>query len=192
MHRCEWATTDSAILYHDLEWGVPLHDEKRLFEFLILEGAQAGLSWETILNKRQRYYEVFDGYDPEKIARYGTQKIEALLSDAGIVRNRRKIESAIQNACVILDIQKQFGSFDRYIWQFVNNQPIQNHHLDISQIPAKNELSEKISRDLKKRGMNFVGPTIIYAFMQAVGMVNDHIVTCFRYPQIQTESIKEK
>jgi len=191
MHRCEWATTDSAILYHDLEWGVPLHDDKSLLEFLVLEGAQAGLSWQTILNKRQRYIEVFDGFDPEKIARYGSEKIEALLSDPGIVKNRRKIESAVQNARVFLDIQKQFGSFDRYIWQYVNNQPIQNHHLNISQIPAKNELSEKISLDLRKRGMNFVGPTIIYAFMQAVGMVNDHIVSCFRYSQIQKGSNKE-
>jgi DNA-3-methyladenine glycosylase I len=191
MHRCEWATTDSAILYHDLEWGVPLHDDKSLLEFLVLEGAQAGLSWQTILNKRQRYIEVFDGFDPEKIARYGSDKIEALLSDPGIVKNRRKIESAVQNARVFLDIQQQFGSFDRYIWQYVNNQPIQNHHLNISQIPAKNELSEKISLDLRKRGMNFVGPTIIYAFMQAVGMVNDHIVSCFRYSQIQKGSNKE-
>lgn len=191
MDRCEWATTESAILYHDHEWGMPLHDDKRLFEFLVLEGAQAGLSWQTILNKRQRYIEVFDDFDPEKIARYGSQKIEALLSDAGIVRNRRKIESAVQNACVFLDIQKQFGSFDRYLWQYVNNQPIQNHHLNISQIPAKNELSEKISLDLRKKGMNFVGPTIIYAFMQAVGMVNDHIVSCFRYSQVQSASNKE-
>ena len=191
MDRCEWATTESAILYHDLEWGVPLHDDKKLFEFLVLEGAQAGLSWQTILNKRERYNEVFDGFDPEKIARYGPQKIEALLSDPGIIRNRRKIESAVQNACVFLDIQKQFGSFDQYIWQYVNNQPIQNHHLNISQIPAKNELSEVISLDLKKRGMNFVGPTIIYAFMQAVGIVNDHIVSCFRYSQLQNVSTKE-
>jgi len=189
MHRCEWATTDSAILYHDLEWGVPVHDDTKLFEFLILEGAQAGLSWQTILLKRQRYIEVFDGFDPEKIARYGSEKIEALLSDPGIVRNRRKIESAVQNACVFLDIQKQFGSFDRYLWQYVNDQPIQNQYMSISQLPSKNEISEKISLDLKKRGMNFVGPTIIYALMQAVGMVNDHIQSCFRYSQIQNANL---
>lgn len=184
MHRCEWATTESAILYHDLEWGVPVHDDTKLFELLILEGAQAGLSWQTILNKRQRYIEVFDGFDPEKIARYGSEKIEALLSDPGIVRNRRKIESAIQNARAFLEIQKEFGSFDFFIWQYVDFKAIHNQYLQISQLPAKNEISEKISLDLRKRGMNFIGPTIIYAFMQAVGMVNDHTLGCFRYSQI--------
>jgi len=185
MHRCEWATTESAILYHDLEWGVPVHDDTKLFEFLILEGAQAGLSWQTILNKRQRYIEVFDGFNPEKIARYGSEKIEALLSDPGIIRNKRKIESAIQNARAFLEIQKEFGSFDFFIWQYVDFKTSHNQYLQISQLPAKNEISEKISLDLKKRGMNFIGPTIIYAFMQAVGMVNDHTLGCFRYSQIK-------
>ncbi len=184
MQRCEWATTELAILYHDQEWGVPIHDDKKLFEFLVLEGAQAGLNWQTILIKRPHYVEVFDGFDPAKIANYGTQKIEQLLSDPGIVRNKRKVESAVQNARVFLEIQKAFGSFDFYIWQYVNYQTIQNQYSQISHLPAKNEISEKISLDLRKRGMNFVGPTIMYAFMQAVGMVNDHTLNCFRYLQL--------
>jgi len=184
MNRCAWATTELSIPYHDQEWGVPLHDDQKLFEFLVLEGAQAGLSWETILKKREHYRQVFDQFDPILVAMYDQEKVEILMGDPGIIRNLRKIHSAIKNAKVFLEIQKEFGSFDRYIWSFFKGNPIENHFNQLSELPAKTEISEIISKDLKKRGMNFIGPTIIYAFMQAVGLVNDHLVDCFRYKQI--------
>lgn len=181
MKRCEWARTELSIIYHDEEWGVPQHDDARLFELLILEGAQAGLSWETILKKRERYREVFDGFDPAKVARYDRRKIERLLADPGIVRNRRKVEAAVQNARGFLDLQEEFGSFDAYIWRFVDGEPIKNAWRSLKQIPTQTPESRAMSKDLRKRGFNFVGPTICYAYMQATGMVNDHLVSCFRY-----------
>ena len=179
--RCAWATGQEQIYidYHDTEWGIPVHDDRKLFEMLILEGAQAGLSWITILKRREGYKEAFDNFDVKKVAGYGEKKIEKLLSNEGIIRNRLKVNSAIKNARVFIEIQKEFGSFDKYIWGFVNNKPIQNKFKSIKDIPAKTELSETISIDLKKRGMNFVGPTIIFAYMQAIGMVNDHEIDCF-------------
>ena len=187
--RCTWVNPDNKlyIKYHDEEWGVAIHDDTKLFEMLILEGAQAGLSWETILKKRENYREAFDNFNPQKIAKYTEKKKIALLNNPGIIRNRLKIKAAIQNAKVFLDIQKEFGNFDKYIWAFVDFRPIQNTFKANSQIPTKTDLSEKISKDLKERGMNFVGPTIIYAFMQAVGMVNDHETSCFRYLGIKKE-----
>lgn len=184
MKRCGWAKNDLAIKYHDTEWGVPLHDDGRLFEFLILEAAQAGLSWDTVLKKRENYRRAFDGFDAEKIARYDEKKCRELLENEGIVRNRLKIKSAIQNANAFLEIQKEFGSFDEYIWGFVGGKPSVNGWKNLRQVPAKTEISDKISKDLKRRGFNFVGSTIIYAFMQACGLVNDHIVSCFRYNEI--------
>jgi DNA-3-methyladenine glycosylase I len=181
--RCTWAGNDLAILYHDREWGVPQHDDRVLFEFLILEGAQAGLSWDTILRKRENYRAAFDDFDPKRIARYDRRKTEQLLRDEGIVRNRLKIASAIRNAQAFLAIQKEFGSFDRYIWQFVEGKPRVNAWRLGNQIPARTPESDAMSKDLKKRGFNFVGSTICYAFMQATGMVNDHAVECFRYPK---------
>ena len=184
--RCEWIKDGNKLYqkYHDEEWGVPLHNEQKLFELLILEGAQAGLSWLTVLKKREDYKKLFDNFNPKKIAQYTNKKVEQLLKDERIIRNRLKINSTIQNAKVFIKIQKEFDSFDKYIWSFVNFIPIQNNFKSINEIPAKTEISEKISKDLKKRGMNFVGPTIIYAFMQAIGMVNDHEVNCFRYKEI--------
>ncbi|MCB0174678.1 MAG: DNA-3-methyladenine glycosylase I [Anaerolineae bacterium] len=180
--RCAWVGDDPLyIAYHDEEWGVPLHDDQRLFEMLILEGAQAGLSWITILRKRENYRLAFDHFDVETVARYDAAKIEELLANPGIVRNRRKIEATVQNAKAFLAIQEAFGSFDTYIWQFVGGQPIQNAWTSLSDIPAKTPESTAMSKDLRKRGFNFVGPTICYAFMQATGMVNDHVVDCFRY-----------
>lgn len=178
--RCAWLDTFDALYvkYHDEEWGVPQHDDDKLFEQLILEGAQAGLSWKTVLHKRERYREVFDGFDPEIVATYNEAKEQALLLDAGIIRNRLKIKSAIRNAKVFLEIQNEFGSFDTYIWGFVNHTPVVNNFESLADYPTATELSNKISKDLKKRGMNFVGSTIVYAFMQAVGMVNDHMVGC--------------
>jgi DNA-3-methyladenine glycosylase I len=173
------------IAYHDTEWGVPVHDDRVLFEFLILEGAQAGLSWSTILNKRDNYRAAFDGFDARKIARYGERKITALLGDAGIVRNRLKIAATIGNASAFLAVQKEFGSFDAYIWQFVNGSPISNAWRAVKQVPARTAESDVMSKDLAKRGFRFVGSTICYAFMQAVGMVNDHLVTCYRYSEIR-------
>ena len=186
MKRCTWVKPENKIYleYHDNEWGVPVHDDQKLFEMLILEGAQAGLSWETVLKKRQNYRKAFDSFNPQKVARYDEAKQAELLQNAGIIRNRLKVKSAIQNARVFLEIQKEFGSFDAYIWNFVDNMPVQNKFRSISELPAKTELSDMISKDLKKRGMNFVGSTIIYAFMQATGMVNDHEVSCFRYLQL--------
>jgi DNA-3-methyladenine glycosylase I len=180
--RCAWANGELSIRYHDEEWGVPVHDDRTLFEFLILEGAQAGLSWNTILNKRENYREVFDGFDPERVARYDRRKIERLLRDSGIVRNKLKVGSAVGNAKAFLQVQKEFGSFDAYIWQFVAGKPRLNSPKSLRQVPARTPDSDAISKDLKKRGFNFVGSTICYAFMQAVGMVNDHVVDCFRYP----------
>jgi DNA-3-methyladenine glycosylase I len=175
--RCGWARGDLMIRYHDEEWGVPVHDDRKLFEFLILEGAQAGLSWETILNKRENYRTAFDGFDARLIAGYKAKKISQLMKNSGIVRNRLKIASAVQNAKAFLRVQEEFGSFDRYIWQFVNGKPKINSH---SKLPARTAESDAMSKDLKKRGFNFVGSTICYAFMQAVGMVNDHARQCFR------------
>lgn len=184
--RCEWAGSDPRyIAYHDEEWGVPVHDDRTLFEFLILEGAQAGLSWSTILNKRHTYRLAFDQFAPEKVARYDEEKIAALLEDPGIVRNRLKINAAVKNARAFLDVQQAFGSFDAYIWQFVGGSPRQNAWRSLSDVPAETAESQAMSRDLKKRGFTFVGPTICYAFMQATGMVNDHVVDCFRYRAVQ-------
>ncbi|MDA9101096.1 DNA-3-methyladenine glycosylase I [Omnitrophica bacterium] len=184
--RCPWAGQDAVYqAYHDSEWGMPLHDDHKLFEFLVLEGAQAGLSWITILKKRPHYRKVFDRFHPGKVAAYRPSKMRALLSDAGIVRNRLKIQSAITNARAYLKVQKEFGSFDRYIWQFVGYRPKQNRFRTLQQIPARTELSDAMSRDLKKRGFSFVGTTICYALMQATGMVNDHLVSCFRYEEVK-------
>ncbi|MCF7919928.1 MAG: DNA-3-methyladenine glycosylase I [Candidatus Cloacimonetes bacterium] len=178
--RCEWVQNapEIYIKYHDEEWGVPLHDDTKLFELLVLEGAQAGLSWLTVLKKRENYRQAFDNFDYEKIADYDDYKILELLNNEGIIRNRLKIRSAIRNAKVFIKIREEFGSFDNYIWAYVDYKPIQNNITAMNQIPAKTELSDKISKDLKKRGMNFIGSTIIYAFMQSIGMVNDHEVTC--------------
>ena len=189
--RCEWTgdwsdINDIMVRYHDEEWGEPKHDDRRLFEDLVLDGAQAGLSWSTILNKRENYREAFDNFDPAKVAAYDEAKIEELLQNPGIVRNRQKVNSAVKNAKAFLKIQEEFGSFDAYIWGFVDGKPIQNERKSMSELPAKTELSEGISKDLKIRGFNFVGPTIIYAFMQAVGLVNDHTIDCFRYREIAT------
>jgi DNA-3-methyladenine glycosylase I len=182
--RCSWPQNDLSIRYHDDEWGVPSHDDRHLFEFLILEGAQAGLSWDTILQKRENYRAALDGFNPERIARYDSRKQQSLLKDPGIVRNRLKIASTVQNAGAFLEVRKEFGSFDRYIWQFVNGKPIVNKWRSGERIPASTAQSDAMSKDLKKRGFNFVGSTICYAFMQAVGMVNDHAADCFRYRQV--------
>ncbi len=183
--RCEWAGDDPLyVSYHDQEWGVPVHDDQKLFEFLILEGAQAGLSWITVLRKRENYRRSFDRFDPQAVAQYDQEKIDSLLENPGIIRNKLKIRSAVQNAQAFLKIQEKFGSFNEYIWGFVDHQPIVNHWTQMSDLPASTLLSETISKDLKKRGFNFVGPTIIYAHMQATGMVNDHVVSCFRHEQI--------
>jgi len=179
--RCSWAGNDLAIAYHDREWGVPQHDDRVLFEFLILEGAQAGLSWDTILKKRANYRAAFSSFDPKKIAGYDKKKMQALMRDAGIIRNKLKIASAVQNAQAFLAVQKEFGSFDRYIWQFIGGKPRINAWKAGQRLPATTPESDAMSKDLKKRGFNFVGSTICYAFMQAVGMVNDHAVECFRY-----------
>jgi len=178
--RCAWATNPLSIAYHDREWGVPVRDDRKLFEFLILEGAQAGLSWDTILKKRERYREVFDDFDPEKVARYGAKKKAQLLADAGIVRNRAKIEAAVGNARAFLAVRDEFGSFARYVWGFVGGKPLRNRRPRGAPIPAQSAISDALSRDLKRRGFKFVGSTIVYAFMQAVGMVDDHVVGCFR------------
>ncbi len=184
MKRCEWSTTDLSIAYHDEEWGVPVHDDRTLFEFLILEGAQAGLSWETILKKRENYRRVFDDFDARKIAKYDRKKVDALLADPGIVRNKLKVAATIQNAKSFLEVQKDFGSFDAYIWGFVDGVPKKNAWRALKQIPAETAESKAMSVDLLKRGFKFVGPTICYAFMQATGMVNDHTVECFRYDEV--------
>lgn len=183
--RCPWATDELYIRYHDEEWGVPHHDDRHLFEMLVLEGAQAGLSWSTILKKRQNYRAAFDNFDARKVARYDSRKRSRLMADAGIVRNRLKIAAAIDNARAFLAVQKEFGSFDAYIWQFVGNHPKQNQWRTMKEVPACTAESDAMSKDLKKRGFRFVGSTICYAFMQAVGMVNDHLLECFRHKEIR-------
>lgn len=182
--RCHWASNEWNIPYHDTEWGVPVHDDRVLFEFLILEGAQAGLSWDTILRKRERYHEVFDNFDAHRIARYDARKVRSLLADPGIVRNRLKISATISNAREFLKVQQEFGSFDAYIWQFVDGKPKINKWTTHRKVPAKTSESDAMSKDLIKRGFRFVGSTICYAFMQATGMVNDHVTSCFRYRQV--------
>lgn len=187
--RCPWSGTDPLyIAYHDSEWGVPVHDDRIHFEFLILEGAQAGLSWSTILKKREHYRRAFDGFDPVRVAQYDEAMAAALMEDAGIVRNRLKIRAAIQNARCFLRIQAEFGSFDRYVWPYVGGRPIVNKWQSLSQIPAETAEARALSKDLKKRGFSFVGPTIMYAYMQAVGLVNDHLTTCFRFHELQQNS----
>ena len=184
--RCQWVNHDPLMIdYHDKEWGVPTHDDRLLFEFLILEGAQAGLSWSTILKKRNGYRAAFNNFDSKKVASYDNNRLEELRNNSNIVRNKLKIGSAVINANMILDIKDEFGSFDKYIWKFVNDTPIQNKWAKIEEIPATTPESENMSRDLKKRGFKFVGPTICYSFMQAVGMVNDHTVDCFRYDELR-------
>jgi len=185
MPRCPWATTEPAIAYHDEEWGVPVHDDRMLFEFLILEGAQAGLSWITILKKRQNYRKAFDGFRAEKIARYGARDVKRLLGNAGIVRNRLKISATIHNAKAFLAVREELGSFDVYLWSFVSGKPKQNRWRRMSDVPARTAESDAMSRDLLRRGFKFVGSTICYAFMQAAGMVNDHQADCFRYRQLR-------
>ncbi len=184
MKRCEWSTSDLSITYHDEEWGVPVHDDRTLFEFLILEGAQAGLSWETILKKRDNYRRVFDEFDARKIAKYGQKKVDALLADPGIVRNKLKVAATIQNAKSFLEVQNEFGGFDAYVWGFVDGAPKKNAWRALKEIPAETAESKAMSKDLLKRGFKFVGPTICYAYMQATGMVNDHTVDCFRYNEV--------
>ncbi len=184
MNRCGWARNDVAIRYHDEEWGVPVHDDRRWFEFLILEGAQAGLSWDTILRKRQAYRLGFAGFDPATVAGFDEARIESLLADPGIVRNRLKVASAVKNAGAFLRVQNEFGGFDPYIWRFVEGSPVTNAWHDLGQIPARTPLSDTISKDLKRRGFTFVGTTICYALMQATGIVNDHLVGCFRHREV--------
>lgn len=184
LQRCDWGEDPALQRYHDTEWGVPLHDDRRLFEFLILEGAQAGLSWATILKKRPAYRAAFDDFDPLKVAAYDEQKITALLANPGIVRNRRKIEAAVQNARVFLRLQEAYGSFDAFLWRFVDGKPVQNRWQSPAELPAQTETSRALSRELQRCGMSFVGATICYAFMQAVGMVNDHVVSCFRHAEV--------
>ena len=178
--RCGWAVSELMVAYHDSEWGVPVHDDKKFFEFLVLEGAQAGLSWETILKRRSAYRAAFRNFDPSKVAAFGSRDVERLMKDSGIIRNRLKIKSAVENAKKFIAVRKEFGSFDAYVWQFVRGNPIKNKFRSLTEIPAKTGESEALSRDLKKRGFSFVGPTIMYAFMQATGMVNDHVLSCFR------------
>ncbi len=185
IRRCDWARTDLSIAYHDQQWGVPTHDDRILFEFLILEGAQAGLSWETILNKRDGYRRAFADFDPARVARFTKRDITRLLKDPGIVRNRLKIDSAITNAQCFLDVQKAHGSFDAYIWQFVDGKPILNRHKTLKDVPATTAQSDAMSKALKKRGFRFVGSTICYAYMQAMGLVNDHTTDCFRHKQLR-------
>jgi DNA-3-methyladenine glycosylase I len=183
--RCEWSVSDPIyIKYHDSEWGVAVHDDRSMFEFLVLEGAQAGLSWLTVLKKRDNYRKAFDNFDPERVARYGKARIESLLRDPGIIRNKLKVESAVTNAKAFIQVQDEFGSFDSYIWRFVGGKPVRNGWKSIKQIPARSLQSDALSRDLVKRGFRFVGSTICYAHMQATGMVNDHVTSCFRYKEL--------
>jgi DNA-3-methyladenine glycosylase I len=188
MFRCPWAKNELYVQYHDTEWGVPVHDDRLLFEFLILEGAQAGLSWETILKKRDNYRQAFDHFDPAIVARYNQKRRKRLLANAGIVRNRLKIDAAVENAKAFLKVQDAIGTFDEYIWEFVGHEPRQNTWKSIREVPAKNPQSDAMSKDLKRRGFKFVGSTICYAFMQAVGMVNDHLVDCFRHAELRKAS----
>ncbi len=190
MNRCAWPKTELDIAYHDTEWGVPVHDERLLFEMLILEGAQAGLSWSTILKKRDNYRRAFDNFDARKIAKYDVRKVKALLADAGIVRNRLKIAATIQNAKALLALQKEFGSFDAYLWQFVGGNPMQSRRRSLNDVPPRTPESDALSKDLLQRGFKFVGSTICYAFMQAVGMVNDHTIDCFRHKQCEPPVFK--
>jgi DNA-3-methyladenine glycosylase I len=184
-NRCPWSGDDPLyVRYHDTEWGVPNHDDRVHFEFLVLESAQAGLSWNTILKRRENYRKAYDGFDPAKVALYDEQKIEKLLADTGIIRNRKKIEASVNNAKLFLEVQKEFGSFDTYLWNFVNGKQVVGHWKSISEIPAKTDLSETVSKDLKKRGFKFLGPIIIYSHLQAVGIVNDHIETCYRFREV--------
>ena len=192
MPRCAWATTEPAITYHDKEWGVPVHDDRVLFEFLILEGAQAGLSWNTILKKRENYRKALDGFRPEKIARYNKRDVQRLLRNDGIVRNRLKIAATIENAKRFLEVRKEFGTFDAYLWTFVGGEPIQNRRRTLADVPARTAESDAMSRDLLGRGFKFVGSTICYAFMQAIGMVNDHLVTCPRYVELDGSRRRSK
>ena len=186
MERCGWAGTDALMVrYHDEEWGLPVHDDRRLFEFLTLEGAQAGLSWMTILKKRETYVRVFDGFDPGAVARYDGRKVAELLADPGIVRNKLKVGATIANAGALLSVQRDFGSFDRYVWSFVGGRPNKNSRKALDEIPPQTAESEAMSKELKRRGFRFVGPTICYAFMQATGMVNDHVTSCFRYREVR-------
>lgn len=185
MNRCAWPSSELDIEYHDTEWGVPVHDDRTLFEFLTLEGAQAGLSWSTILKKRDNYRKAFADFDPARVARFTDKKVEQLMQDPGIVRNRLKIESTVSNAREFLKVQKEFGSFDQYIWQFVGGEPIQNSWTGHNKLPASTKESDAMSKDLKRRGFRFVGTTICYAFMQATGMVNDHLTSCFRYAPLK-------
>lgn len=186
MRRCAWSGTDPLYIhYHDTEWGLPVHDDLKLFEFLILEGAQAGLSWLTVLKKRENYRKAFDAFDPEKVARYNQAKVEMLLQNPGIIRNRLKVESAVKNAQAFLKVVDEFGSFDAYQWRFVDGKPLQNKIKSLKEIPARSPISDAFSKDLKQRGFNFVGSTIMYAHMQAVGMVNDHLIDCFRHCEVQ-------
>ena len=184
LKRCEWAKTDLMVVYHDQEWGVPLHEDRGLFELLMLEGAQAGLSWETILRKREGYREAFDNFDAEKIAAYGRDQVEELLKDPGIVRNRLKVQAFVHNAAACLTVQQQFGSFDAYVWKVVGGKTVRNAWKELAQVPAKTDLSDTLSAGLKRQGFKFVGPTVCYAFLQAAGLVNDHLVDCFRYREV--------
>jgi DNA-3-methyladenine glycosylase I len=187
--RCEWAGSDPLYIeYHDNEWGVPLHEDRKIFEMLVLEGAQAGLNWLTVLRKRENYRKAFDNFDPSKVAKYDRKKFQELLATEGIIRNKLKIHSAIQNARAFLKVQKEFGSFDAYIWQFVGGKPIHNSWKSLNELPAQTAESVAMSKDLKRRGFGFVGPSICYAHMQAAGMVNDHLVTCFRYREVESMS----
>jgi DNA-3-methyladenine glycosylase I len=185
LSRCPWPVDDLYVAYHDTEWGVPLHDDRALFEFLVLEGAQAGLSWHIILKKRENYRKAFDQFDPQKVARYNAARIARLLANPGIVRNRLKIAAAVQNAKAFLAVQEEFGSFDRYIWRFVDGRPIVNTFRSMKEVPARTRESDAMSKDLKQRGFTFVGSTICYAHMQATGMVNDHLATCFRHRELR-------
>jgi DNA-3-methyladenine glycosylase I len=182
--RCSWPQTELDIEYHDTEWGVPVHDDHRLFELLTLEGAQAGLSWSTVLKKRLNYRRAFADFDPARVARFTPKRVERLMQDPGIVRHRQKVESTVSNARAFLDVQKEFGSFDRYVWQFVGGAPKTEHRRSLGNLPARTSESDALSKDLKRRGFSFVGSTICYAFMQAVGLVNDHVVTCFRHDEV--------
>ena len=186
MNRCPWCVNDELyVKYHDEEWGVPVHDDRKHFEFLVLESAQAGLSWITVLRKRENYRKAYDDFDVYKVSEYNEAKIEELMQNAGIIRNRRKIEASINNAKRFLEIQKDFGSFDNYIWSFVDNKVVKNHWNDVTEVPATSELSDTVSKDLKKRGFKFLGSTIIYAHLQATGLINDHLVGCFRYDYLK-------
>lgn len=186
--RCEWAKSDEAVVYHDEEWGVPVHDDRQLFEMLTLEGAQAGLSWDTILRKRDGYRRAFCDFDVKRVAKFGDKKVEALLQDSSIVRNRLKVTSTIDNARAVLEVQRELGSLDEYLWAFVDGAPIRNRFRKLADVPAQTDVSRTMSRALRKRGFRFVGPTICYAFMQATGMVNDHVVGCFRHQEVAQEA----